>query len=440
MTVQFVSRRATNRWVQLAVLIVAMAAIANLQYAWTLFTGPLTQHYHVSLAAVQVAFSAFVLTETWLVPAEGYLIDRLGPRVVLVVGGVLVGLGWLGPGLWAPNVQAVIAWYALGGVGAGAVYGGSIGSAIKWFPDRRGLATGLVAGAYGVGTALTVAPVAAMIKANGYAYAFVFWGIVQGLIVVVAAMFVTHPPRDWVPQGWDPRQSRQTAVRISGREFNPLQMIRQPTFWVLYVMMTMMAFTGLVVTVQISPIASYYHVGNVPLVFGFTALVLALELDRIVNGVTRPLWGWISDRVGRENAMFVSFSLQAVSIVAWIGLLGNPVWFVVFSGLAYFGWGNIFSLFPATVGDLFGRRYATTNYGLMYTSKGLASILSGPVVALVAQQFKGNWTPVFWAMAVSSAIPALMALLWLKPITRRAVSDRGLPEEEGTVVPMKPAT
>src|ERR1041385_4146400 len=308
MTVQAVSGRLTNRWVQLVVLIVAMAAVANLQYAWTLFTGPLTQHYHVSLAAVQVAFSAFVLTETWLVPVEGYLIDRIGPRVILAAGGVLVGLGWLGPGLWAPNVQTVILWYALGGVGAGAVYGGAIGHAIQWFSDRRGLATGLVAGAYGIGTALTVAPVAAMIKSSGYQYAFAFWGVIQGLVVIGAALLVTHPPHDWVPEGWTDRQAATSRmVRVSGRELNPLQMVRQPTFWVLYVMMTMMAFTGLVVTAQISPIASHYHVGNVTLVFGFTALVLALELDRIVNGVTRPLWGWISDRVGRENAMFVSF-------------------------------------------------------------------------------------------------------------------------------------
>jgi OFA family oxalate/formate antiporter-like MFS transporter len=419
-------QRVTNRWVQLVVMIIAMAAIANIQYAWTLFTLPLTRHYHVTLAAVQVAFSAFVLTETWLVPAEGYLIDRLGIRVMLIGGGVLVGLGWIGPGLWAPNVATVILWYALGGVGAGAVYGGSVGNAIKWFPDRRGLATGLVAGAYGVGTALTVAPVAAMIKSSGYAHAFTVWGIIQGAIVIAAAGLVTHPPAGWVPAGWQEKEAelrRSMTIRMSGRDLNPLQMLRQPTFWVLYVMMTLMAFTGLVITAQIAPIASYYHVGAVPLVLGFTALVLALEVDRIVNGLTRPFWGWISDHVGRENAMFVSFGLQALSIAAWIGLLGNPVWFVVFSGLAYFGWGNIFSLFPAAVGDLFGRRYATTNYGLMYTAKGLASIFSGPVVALIAAHYKGNWMPVFWIMAACSAIAALMALFWLKPITRRAVQS-----------------
>jgi MFS transporter, OFA family, oxalate/formate antiporter len=430
MTGRFAARAPANRWVQLVLLIVAMAAIANLQYAWTLFTGPLTRHYHVTLAAVQVAFSAFVLTETWLVPVEGYLIDRLGPRVIFAAGGVLVGLGWIGPGLWAPNVQSVILWYALGGVGAGAVYGGSVGSAIKWFPDRRGLATGLVAGAYGVGTALTVAPVAAMIRANGYARAFVVWGIVQGLVVIAASLFVTHPPRDWAPPGWTEKEAvLRRTLRMSGRDFSPLQMLRQPTFWLLYVMMTLMAFTGLVITAQIAPIASYYRVGNVTMIFGFTALVLALEIDRIVNGATRPFWGWISDRVGRENAMFASFAIQAVTIVLWIRLIDNPVWFVVFSGLAYFGWGNIFSLFPAAVGDLFGRRFATTNYGLMYTAKGTAAIFSGPVVALVAQRFSGNWTPVFWAMAASSAIAALMALFWLKPVTRRAVGEGRPPEE-----------
>jgi MFS transporter, OFA family, oxalate/formate antiporter len=422
------ARRTTllgNRWVQLVVMVIAMMAIANLQYAWTLFTKPLEAHYHVSLAAVQVAFSAFVLTETWLVPFEGFLIDRLGPKVVLAIGGVLVGLGWIGPAIWAPNVAAVILWYALGGVGAGAVYGGCVGTAIKWFPDHRGLCTGLVAGAYGVGAALTVIPIANLIKSNGYQQAFLVWGIVQGIVVILAALAISHPGRDWAPPGWAEKQARiAKAVRMTGRDLNPVQMVRKNSFWALYVMMTLMGFTGLFVTAQVAPVADSYGVSNVHIVFGFTALVLAIELDRVLNGLTRPFWGWVSDRIGRENTMFISFLTQAVTIVVWIGLLGNPLWFVIMSGLAFFSWGNIYSLFPAAVGDLYGRKYATTNYGVLYTSKGLASLFAGPVAAFFATQFgKTNWVPIFLIMAACALVAALMARLWLRPAVRRAVEE-----------------
>jgi MFS transporter, OFA family, oxalate/formate antiporter len=412
-----------NRWFQLVAMVVAMMAIANLQFAWTLFTKPLQLHYHVSLAAVQVAFSAFILTETWLVPVEGYLIDRLGPKLVLGVGGVLVGLGWIGPALWAPNVAAVIAWYALGGVGAGAVYGGCVGTAIKWFPDHRGLCTGLVAAGYGVGTALTAIPIAGLIKSSGYQQAFLLWGIIQGAVIVLTALVISHPAPGWTPAGWAEKQARLArVVRMSNREVAPPAMVRKNSFWALYVMMMLMAFTGLVLPADLAAIADTYKVSDVHVAFGLTAIVLAIEVDRILNGVSRPVWGWISDRIGRENAMFASFLIQAVLIVAWIGLLRNPLWFVIMSGLVYFTWANIYSLFPAAVGDLYGPRYATTNYGLLYTSKGVASLFAGPVTALIATQFGRGWLPIFFVMAGCALAAAAMDLLWLKPAVRRATS------------------
>lgn len=422
--------KSPNRWVQFVVMIIAMAAIANLQYAWTLFTKPLTQHYDVKLAAVQVAFSTFVLAETWLVPFEGFLIDKLGPKLVLGIGGVLVGMGWVGPGLLSPTVGWVIFWYALGGVGAGAVYGGCIGTAIKWFPDRRGLCAGAVAGAYGVGVALTIAPISAMIKSAGFQQTFWVWGIIQGVVVIGAAVLISHPPEGWAPPNWEEKRRKiEQSVRMSRREFNPLQMVSTHSFWVLYVMMTLMGFTGLVVTAQVSPIADYYKVGDVPMIFGMTAIVIAIGLDRILNGVTRPFWGWVSDHIGREIAMLIAFFTQALTIVIWIAFLRNPVLFVILSGLAFFSWGEIYSLFPAAVGDLFGRRYATTNYGILYTSKGVAAIFGGPVVALVAAQFAGNWAPIFWAMAACAFISALMAAFWLRPVMRRATEEAELERE-----------
>ncbi|SRR5579884_34428 len=416
--------RVVNRWWQFAAAFVTMMAIANLQYAWTLFTGPLTRGLHATLAAVQVAFAAFVLTETWLVPFEGWLVDTLGPRVVIMAGGVLVGLGWIGAGL-SHSVGQLVFWYALGGVGAGAVYGACIGHALKWFPDHRGLVAGAVAGGYGIGTALTVAPIAAMIKTSGWAHTFVVWGFIQGIIVIILGSFIVRPPKAWLPPGWTPQEAAaRTRVRQSSRDLRPHEVVRQGSFWGLYFIMTLMGFTGLVVTAQISPIARFYHVDKTIVAFGLTAIVLAIQLDRVLNGLTRPFWGWVSDHIGRENTMFIAFGIQCLTIVVWIHTIAHPVAFVVLSGLAFFSWGEIFSLFPATVGDLYGRAYATTNYGILYTSKGVASIFAGPVAA-AAKQSSGNWGPVLWTMAGASALAALLALFWLKPLARRTLESTG---------------
>lgn len=419
-----------NRWLQLGAMCVAMMAIANLQYAWTLFTSPLTRHYGASLAVVQIAFSAFVLAETWLVPVEGFLVDRLGPRVVLAAGGLLVGVGWVGCGHLAPSVEWVWIWYTVGGLGAGAVYGCCMGIAVKWFPDRRGLCAGLVAGSYGAGAALTVIPIANMIASSGFQDTFMVWGVILGLITVACASVISAPPAGWLPTGWRPSPVRQTKydlppIRIGRRGAAPFVsgMVLQRSFWLLYLIMTLMGFTGLVITAQIEPIARYYHVDSVVILFGLTALVLAIQIDRVLNGLTRPFWGWVSDHIGRYNAMAVAFGIQALTILIWIQFLNHPVLLIVLSGLAYFTWGEIYSLFPAAVGDLFGRRYATTNYGVLYTSKGVAAIFAGPVAALVASQFSGNWVPVFVVMAACAALAAALTLGWLKPAAQRTLMD-----------------
>jgi len=410
-----------NRWIQLGAGVAAMLAIANLQYAWTLFTKPLSAALHTSLPAIQVAFAAFIVAETWLVPIEGYLVDRLGPRVLMVCGGVLVGLGWIMSG-HATDVRHLIVWYTLGGVGAGIVYGASVGNAVKWFPDHRGLCVGLTAGAYGVGTAITVAPIAKMIKSSGYARAFITWGFIQGLVVVLAALFIVKPPEGWVPAGWQDKEAKLLAhVHHAHRDVTPFQMVRTGSFWLIYAMLTLLAFGGLVVTAQLVPIASFYKVDQVSLALGMSAVVLAIEVDRVLNGFTRPFWGWVSDHIGRENTMFIAFSLEGLAVFALLHLVGRPVWFVALSGLCFFAWGEIFSLFPAITGDLFGKKWATTNYGIVYTAKGFASIFAGPVAALASAR-TGSWVPVFWAMIACDLTAAFLALLWLKPLAERTIA------------------
>ena len=400
-----------NRWVQLIAGVIAMMAIANLQYAWTLFTTPLTKSMNATLAAVQVAFAAFILCETWLVPFEGYLVDRLGPRLVIGVGGILVGLSWIGSGT-AGNLHALYFWYALGGVGAGAVYGGCMGNSLKWFPDHRGMCAGFTAGAYGLGTALTVAPIAKMMKVSGYQHTFIFWGIIQGIICFAAAMLIVAPPKGWMPKGWTQASAK---VRTSAYDMTYWQMLKQPSFYVIYIMMTLVDFGGLVVTAQIKPIAIFYHVDKVIVLWGMSALVVAIELDRILNGLCRPFWGWVSDHIGRENTMFIAFLSQGLAVLGLLALISHPVWFVVMTGLCFFGWGEIFSLFPSIVGDLYGRKWATTNYGVVYTAKGLASVFAGPVAAMASVK-TGSWMAIFWVMIACNVVAAFLALFWLKPV------------------------
>ncbi len=414
--------RIPNRWIQLTAGIVAMMAIANLQYAWTLFTKPIQAHLHVSLVAVQWTFTLFVALETWLVPFEGYLVDKIGPRFMLGAGAVLVGLGWVGSG-YAETINGLYFWYGVGGIGAGIVYGGAIGNALKWFPDHRGLCVGLTAGAFGIGTATTISPIAAMLKVSGYQHTFIFWGIIQGIVVLASSLFLARPPEGWTPPNWTVKEAKIKAkVNTSEVDMTPWQMLRQPSFYVIYVMMTMLAFGGLVVTAQLNPMASSYHVDNVIVAFGMTALVLAITVDRILNGLTRPFWGWVSDNIGRENAIFIAFILEAIAVYALLQLINRPVWFVALSGLCFFAWGNIFSLFPSITGDLYGKAWATTNYGIVYTAKGVAAAFAGPGAAWLFAK-TGSWSKVFWAMIVCDLIAAFMALLWLKPLAARVVKE-----------------
>ncbi len=408
------SERATkvHRWWHLIGCIVMMMAIANLQYAWTLFTVPLTKALGVKLSAVQLAFTLFILFETWLVPFEGYLIDKLGIRRVLSVGAVLVGVAWIGSGRTS-TLAGLYTWYAIGGVGAGAVYGACMGLALKWFPDHRGLAAGLTAGAYGFGTALTVIPIQRMIAGSGYQNAFVVWGIIQGLVVLVIVQFVRSPSPDWKPPHWKPPPGVEKGMTHTS--YTPGQMVRSGVFYLMYFMMALVAFGGLMVTAQLKPIAAAYGLDKGAFLIGLSALSMALMMDRILNGLTRPFWGWVSDHIGRYNTMAIAFALEGLGILALTQLVHRPVWFVLLTGFTFFAWGEIFSLFPAAIGDIFGPRYATTNYGIQYTSKGLASIFAGWGAAALMQAY-GSWIPVFWCAIVCDLSAAALAFFALKPL------------------------
>jgi OFA family oxalate/formate antiporter-like MFS transporter len=419
--IEGISRKGSaNRWLQLAVGIVCMAMIANLQYGWTLFVNPLEDKHHWGRAAIQVAFTIFVVTETWLVPIEGYLVDRFGPRPVVMGGGLLVGISWV-MNAYAGSLGVLYAAAALGGIGAGAVYGTCVGNALKWFPDRRGLAAGLTAAGFGMGSALTVIPIQAVIHAKGYEAAFLYFGIAQGIVVLLLSFALVAPHRGHV---------RDTAkVMQTQRDYTWKEMVKTPVFWVMYAMFVMMAAGGLMATAQLGPIARDFHIGDVPVsILGLTlpALTFALSIDRVLNGFTRPFFGWVSDIIGRETTMFIAFGLEAVGIVALSKFGHDPFWFVILTGLVFFAWGEIYSLFPSTCGDSYGSKYAATNAGLLYTAKGTAALLV-PLTSVITTA-TGSWQAVFYIAAGLNAVAAIMALAVLKPMrTRMITRDRSSP-------------
>jgi len=366
-----------------------------------------------------------VLTETWLVPVEGYLVDRFGPRIVVLVGGFLVGVAWVMnslvttlPGLYTAAI--------IGGAGAGAVYGTAVGNSLKWFTDKRGLAAGVTAAGFGLGSMFTVAPIANIIHSSGYQAAFFGFGLVQGGVVMLCALFLRAPRTGEVPPITVKLKNKQTA-----RDYTAAEALRTPTFWVMYAMFVMVATGGLMAVAQLAPIAKDYKVADVPvklLWMTSPALILALQLDRFMNGITRPFFGWVSDHFGRENTMFGAFLVEGAGILLLLKFATNPVLFVILTGLVFFAWGEIYSLFPATTADIFGRKYCTFIYGMLYTAKGTASLLV-PLGSVVAQ--RSGWSSVFIISAVLNFVAAALALMVLKPMRHRAMSEELIPDALG---------
>jgi OFA family oxalate/formate antiporter-like MFS transporter len=412
-----------SRWRILAACSLAMLAIANLQYAWTLFTTDLTESLNAPLEAVQWALTFFVIAQTGLFPISAYLVDRVGPRLVVALASVLVGAGWIGAG-FAKSLLVLYVFYGIGGLGAGAVYSACVGVAMKWFPDRRGLCVGLVAGSYGFGTALTALPIDHMIKTSGYQSAFITWGIVQGVVVLIAAQFLRMPPTGWLPAGWEAIKAKvQRKVQMSSRDFKPQEMLKSGPFYLLYLMMTLVTASGMMMTAQLKPIAVTYGYDKYVLLGGFSILALTLLLNQVLNGAARPLFGWVSDHLGRYDTMAMVFVLEAVAITALALLVAHPIWFIALSGLMFFAWGDIYSLFPAAIADIFGSKHATTNYGVQYTAKGIGTILGAPGAALL-MGVTGSWLPVFWTAVACNVTAAALAVLWLKPRVTRMVKEQ----------------
>ncbi|MBV8193042.1 MAG: oxalate/formate MFS antiporter [Alphaproteobacteria bacterium] len=406
-----------SRWSQLWLGVACMVLIANLQYGWTLFVNPMSKTHGWSLSSIQVAFSIFIATETWLTPIQGWIVDKMGPRrgppIMIGFGGLLVGVAWL-INAYASTLAVLYVGAAISGTGAGAIYATCVGNAVKWFPDRRGLAVGMTAAGFGAGAALTVIPIRLMIEGLGYAGTFFWFGIGQGAVLLLIAPVMRGPLLD------EMHATAPLKVQQSSHDSTPGEVLRSPIFWMLYVMLTGVSASGLIVTAQIAPIASDFGLSKQILIFGAAVLPVALVVDNIMNGLARPFFGWVSDHIGRENTMAIAFTLGGLSYLS-LGHFGTHPWtFVLCAALIFFTWGEIFSLFPSTCTDHFGTKYATTNAMLLYTAKGTSALLVP--LANLSKTSTGSWDAVFITAALVNFVVVLLALYVLKPARRRLMT------------------
>ena len=414
-TTTVASRALSVRWYQLLAAVVCMMAISSPQYVWTLFTGPLTERLGVPLSQLQITFSLLIVLQTFFSPLQGFLVDRFGVRRLVAVGALATGASWVLAAQTTTLLGLYLTYGVLGGLGTGIVYIGTVGLMVRWFPDRRGLAVGAVAAGYGFGAMLTTLPISTRLEGAGLEATLTLFGIGIALVGMSAAMCLKMPPHEL-----SARRPAATVQAVTAPETRPAEMLKNPVFWLMFVMFTMMSTSGLMVISQMSSFAADFGVAGVT-VMGMAAVPLALTLDRVCNGVTRPLFGWISDRWGRENTMALAFILEGFAMMIWLATSSNPVLFVLLSGIVFLGWGEIFSLFPATLTDTFGTRHATTNYGFLYMAQGIGSIIGGPAAALLYET-SGSWLPVFSVAIGFDITTGLVALLLLKPLRQRWLS------------------
>lgn len=408
-----------NRWLQLLAGVACMVAASNIQYSWTLFVPAIQETHQWSRAAIQTAFTIFVLMQTWSTPLVGHFIDQQGPRKIVAFGGITIALAWF-INSQAASLTAFYVGGAVGGLGVACVYASCINNALKWFPDKRGLAVGLTAGGYGAGTIITIMPIAHMIETSGYQSAFFTFALLQGAAIFALSFALKKPPSDL---------GYSANVAQSRRDYTLVEALRTPVFWVMLAMFTATVTGGLMAVAQLGPMAKDMGVADQVIFWGMAALPLALMLDRLMNGLSRPLFGFISDRIGREPTMFIAFTLEATGIFTLAHLGHNPYWFVFLSGIVFIAWGEVYSLFSATAADVFGTKHIAKIYGVLYTAKGIAALLVP--IGNVMMEATGTWNTVFYSMSALDIFAAVCAILVLRPLIRRHHAKNGLVLPEG---------
>lgn len=394
------------RWGLLIAAIAIMMVISIYQYSWSLFADVLQRQFNWTLPTIGLTFTVFTYAATFIQPFSGYIADSYGPRKVAVAASFLVGGGLLLAST-AKSPALLYAYYGLGGIGVGVLYGISAACAVKWFPDRRGFATGLIVFGFGAGTAIFNWFIQRLLEAEGLQTTFVYLGIGMLLILPPLSFSYRYPPRNV------PKKGSPGAPAAPESDYNPREMLKTHQWYLIYFSFTVTVSIVLMFAAQLKTMAKEFDLPK-------TYFNLLLVLFPLGNGLSRVFAGIISDRIGREKTMVVFYSLLGLSIFCLVLLADVPALFVLIVFIASLLGGAPLALYPATIGDYYGIAYSTTNYGITYTAKAFAGLISGWLSGYLVMKF-GSFIPVLIFIGVCSVAAAVVSLpRFMKPPVKNA--------------------
>jgi len=395
----------TNRWfIVIGALIIQLCLGAI--YSWSVFVNPLKEDYGFTTTQTQIIFSVALATFAVVMVFAGRCQDKVGPKKVAIVGGILLGLGYILARFTNGSFSGLLLTIGLmGGAGIGFGYVCPIAALIKWFPDKRGLITGLAVAGFGAGAWIFGQLASYLITSIGLIATFFILGIIFLVAVVVGALFLKNPPAGWVPEGW--KATVAANKKVKKIDFTWQDMIKTPSFWMLWIMFTFGAAAGLMVIGILKPFGVYS---------GLSAAVAgsAVGLLALFNGAGRIIWGTLSDKLGRSKAMMLMFILQGAMMLILIKMGSSALLLSIAAAWVGFNFGGNFALFPSATADYFGTKNVGVNYGLVFTSYGVAGIV-GPILGGKVFDLTGSYMYAFIPSGIACIIAAIIALVLKGP-------------------------
>jgi len=394
-----------SRWWQIAAAAGMMAAVSPYQYVWSSIQGPLAENLDIALPALGAVFSFYVVFQSLSQLPAGWWRDRRGPRNLIYLAAVLAGGGYVGLA-YARSVWQLYLLYSLGAVGVGIIYTVAVNTAVKWFPDRTGLTTGIGTMAFAGGSALLVPYVRANATVAGYADVLRNVGVGILAVLLVGAVLLRDPPEEWLDRD-DDVDDGELAASLRGRAYAPREMLRTWQFWVLYAMFIATAGADLLVVANVVRFAER---------LGLEAVVATVSatLLPVAAGVSRMLLGEVSDRFDRVRVMAVSFALAGLFRFGLVGAgrADAPIAFVGMVLGAMFFSSPLYVYFPSIVADYYGAEHSSSNYAVIYSAKVGGGVFAGTVTGFLVAAF--GWVPTF-ALGGALALAAGLAALVLRP-------------------------
>ena len=398
-----------------------MCMISGVQYSWTLYANPLKDKLVVSLAAVQTAFTLSQVIQAISQPGGGFFVDKFGPKVPLFFGGAMVLVGWSLMGQ-VSSIPALYALYTLAGAGVGICYGIAMNTANRWFPDRRGLASGFTAAGYGLGVLPFIPMMKTMLGGHGVGHAFAYTGLIEGVGLMIIALFIKFPGQQ--------KGVKKAPVVATEKDFTTSEMLKTPQFWILWICFFSVNFGGLLLVANSAPYGKTLGIAA-------GTMAIAVMVQNLANGGCRPVWGAVSDKIGRYKTMSLIFGVNAVILYSFptVAAISTPA-FIVMLALAFFTWGGCYALFPPTNSDIFGTAYSAKNYGCFWAAKAIASIFGGGLGAAIATKF--GWNVAFMITGTTSLIAFILATFVIprmgRPVKKGTLAAKAALKENATTL------